>query len=291
MKQMLIATAALIVAVPAVSAKEKVVFVETAVVKDKPIVTLNPAKAYILVRSTDGATVHLMRVPSADDQAVYDRLRGEALTEAREKYTRKAEDYARNQERYERAMEAYTKSKPASGPARTPKPVAPVKPVEPTEENFEFTPFGLMTGVVMGPFNRLSKGDNGSVYLQEVTPGSYRIYSATPMACFCMGSVKFEAKAGEITDVGAFDVGMADERTKGDSAQPGPVVLRYRASGTGYPADPRLSAMKLVPAVLRPVGKLPNYFGGSIDRFPAIEGVMRYDRDRIVDLTAAQAAQ
>jgi len=287
-KPMLIATVALIAAIPAVSAKEKVVFVETAVVKDKPVVTLNPAKAYILVRSADGLTVHLMRVPSAEDQVAYDRLRGEALGEAREKYTRKAADYARDQTRYERAMADYDKSKSPQGSTRMPKPVAPVKPVEPTEENFEFTPFGLMTGVVIGPFNRLSKGDNGSVYLQEVTPGSYRIYSATPMACFCMGSVKFEAKAGEITDVGVFDIGMAEDRIKGDSAQPGPVTLRYRVSGTGYPADPRLSAMKLVPAVLKPVGKLPNYFGGSIDRFPAIEGVMRYDRDRIVDLSGGQ---
>jgi hypothetical protein len=34
--------------------------------------------------------------------------------------------------------------------------------------------------------------------------------------------------------------------------------------------------------------ELPNYFGLSIDRFPAIDGVMRYDRDRIVDLTAGK---
>jgi hypothetical protein len=275
-KHLLIATAALVVSAPAVSAKEKVVFVETAIVKDKPVVTLNPAKAYILIRSTDGATIHLMRVPSAEDQVKYDALKAEAFAEAREKYAKK-------QASYDKAKAAHDRS-----PKGAAKPVLPEKPVEPTEENFEFTPFGLMTGIVVGPLNRFSKGDDDSVYLQEVTPGSYRIYSATPMACFCMGSVKFEAKAGEITDVGVFDTGLAAERTKGDSAQPGTFVLNYRASGEGRPADPRLSAMKVVPAALSPVGKLPNYFGGSIDRFPAIEGVMRYDRDRIVDLTAAQ---
>lgn len=275
MKHLLIATAALAAAAPAVSAKEKVVFVESAVVKDKPAVTLDPAKAYILIRSVDSTTVHLMRVPSAEDQVAYDRLRGEAFAETREKYTKKKASY-------DKAKAAYDKS-----PKGAAKPVLPEKPVEPTEENFEFTPFGVMAGVIVGPLNRFSKGDNGSVYLQEVTPGSYRVYSATPMACYCMGSVKFEARAGEITDVGVFDIGLASDRTKGDSAQPGMFVLNYRGSGE-RPVDPRLSAMKLVLAVLKPVGKLPNYFGGSVDRFPAIEGVMRYDRDRIVDLTAAQ---
>lgn len=275
MKHMLIATAALAIAAPAVSAKEKVVFVETAVVKDKPAVSLDPAKAYLLIRSVDSTTVHLMRVPSPEDLVKYDALKAEAFAEALEKYAKK-------KKAYDKAKASFDSAPKGS------KPRLPDEPVEPTKENFEFTPFGLMTGVIVGPLNRFSKGDNGSVYLQEITPGSYRIYSATPMTCYCMGSVKFEATAGEITDVGVFDTGLAADRTKGDSSQPGIFVLRYRASGEGRPADPRLSAMKVVPAVLKPVGKLPNYFGGTIDRFPAVEGVMRYDRDRIVDLSAAQ---
>lgn len=276
MNSMLSVAAALIVVVAPVAAKEKVVFVETAVVKDKPAVTLNPAKAYILIRSTDSAALHLMRIPSAEDQVKYDALKAEAFAEAREKYAKKRASY-------DKAKAAYDRS-----PKGAAKPVLPEQPVEPTEENFEFTPFGVMTGFAIGPLNRFSKGDSGSVYLQEVTPGSYRIYSASLMSCFCMGSVKFEAKAGEITDVGVFDIRQAASRAKGDSAQPGALVLNYRASGDGRPGDPRLSSMKVVPAMLKPVGKLPNYGGGTVDRFPEVEGVMRYDRDRIIDLTAAQ---
>jgi hypothetical protein len=33
------------------------------------------------------------------------------------------------------------------------------------------------------------------------------------------------------------------------------------------------------------VGELSSYFGLTIKRMPAIRGVMRYHRDRIVDLT------
>ncbi|MBX3595208.1 hypothetical protein [Sphingomonas sp.] len=270
---------------PAFAKKEKVVFVETAVVKDAPAVALDPAKAYVMVRSDAAVPLHLMRVPSAEDQQSYDRLRGEALVEARAKYVKKLAAYERDKAAYDKT------------PKGQPRPELPVKPVEPTEANFEFTPFGLLTGVSIGPMNRFAKSSEGekvSTYLQAMTPGTYRVYgmmSVMPNGavygnCFCMGSIKFEAKAGQITDLGRFGARDVPGRAPGDSSQPAPPALEFKPAVAGTGADPRLANYTIVPAVLRPVGKLPNYFGLAIGRFPEIPGVMRYDRDRIVDLTA-----
>lgn len=300
MKRLLIATAALAAcASPALAKKEKVVFVTASAVKDQPALTLDPARAYVLIRSNVAMPLHLMRIPSSENQVKYDALKAEAFAEAREKYAKKKADYEKAKAAYEKAKAAYDKS-----PRTVLKPVPPVELVEPTEANFEFIPFGLMTGVSIGPLFRFAKGEGGaSTYLHEITPGKYRIYgtlSVLPSAgatggCFCMGSVAFEVKAGQVTDLGYLRALMPDEvkPQDGDATRlfDGEKVAGYQfiqAAPASWTLDPRLSSATIVPAKFWPVGKMPNYFGVSVGRMPPIAGVMRYDRDRIVDLTAAQ---
>ena len=278
---------ALSLALPAGAKDKAPVFVETAAVKDKPAVALNSTKAYVMLRADMAVPLYLMKVPTAEDQATYDKFRADALAKAHGKYVKKQAEY-----------DAAVKDK-ASAPKGTVLPPLPDKPIEPTEANFQFTPFPLLAGVSIGPINRFAKADGGlSTYLQELTPGEYRIYG--PLAtvpnggatgsCFCMGSVAFTAKAGEIVDLGviAAKANLSVKRPEGDSSAPvildGPFLV---PAGTSVAIDPRLSGAHVVPARFRPVGKLPNYFGLPINRMPAIPGVMRYDRDRIVDLTAA----
>lgn len=283
-KMLTFLTLTALAATPVMAKKEKVVFVEAAVVKDRPAVTLNPDKAYIMVRADGAVPLHLMRVPSAEDQVTYDRLRAEALVEAHGKYVKKMASWEREKKAYDSTPK---------GTARRP---LPEKPVEPTEANFEFTPFGILTGVSIGPLNRFAKGTDGdktSTYVQEITPGHYRIYGMMSVlagggaygSCFCMGSVMFEAKAGEITDLGRFASRELPKRDGSDNAKPMAFAFDYRQAVAGDPVDTRLNTMPVRPAMLRPIGKLPNYYGMTIDRFPALDGVMRYDRDRIVDLT------
>lgn len=290
MKRILIATAALAACIsPALAKKERVIFVETAAVKDKPAIALDPARAYILVRSNIAMPIYLMRIASAEDQQAYDRLRGEALAEAHGKYLKKLKSY-------ERAKATADKT-----PKGSPKPPVPEKPVEPTEANFEFTSFGLLTGVPIGPLNRFAKGEGGaSTYLQEITPGQYRVYGTLTVlpnggaagGCFCMGSVAFEAKAGQVTDLGYMRAMMPDEvkLPEGDSARlfdseklEGYQFLQPAPASSAL--DPRLAGATIAPAKLWPVGKMPNFFGVSVGRMSPIPGVMRYERDRIVDLT------
>jgi len=272
---------ALSLAAPA--AAKDIVFVTTSSVSDKPQVSLDPAQAYVLVRADAPTALHLMRMPNAEDQAAYDKLRAEALAKAREKYAKK-------RAAYERAKAAAAKAK---GNASLP---VPPEPIEPTESNFEFTAFGLMAGVPIGPTYRFAKQDGGfSTYLQAVTPGRYRIYGPIAVfgsqgvvgSCLCMGSVAFEAKVGEITDLGTMLVKpQQDAAADADPVRVAVTAFRIQPATAETPVDPRLKAMTIRPAAYRPVGKLPNYFGVAIDRLPEIPGVMRYDRDRIIDLTA-----
>lgn len=279
MRRLILLAAATLVASPA-SAKDKPpVFVETQPVKDKPAIVLDPAKAYVLLRSDVQVPLSLMKVASAEDQAAYDKLKAAALAESHEKYARKIANFERD--------------KMLVGHSPDAKP-----PVEPTEKNFEFVSFGMMATVSIGPVNRFAKGKDTSVYLQELTPGAYRVYGlmfvnpgvAAVGSCFCMGSVKFEAKAGEVTDLGAITVLPPSANVAGDSSHPVDASEKplFTPTPTGTSIDPRLASAHVVPARFHPVGKLPNYFGLTITRMPAMPGVMRYDRDRIVDLTGGE---
>ena len=300
MKRLLIATAAFAAcASPASAKKDKVVFVTASAVKDQPALALDPARAYVLIRSNVAMPLHLMRIPSSEDQVKYDALKAEAFAEAREKYAKKKASYEKAKAAYDKAKAAYDKA-----PTRVLKPVPPEELVEPTEANFEFTPFGLMTGVSIGPLFRFAKGENGaSTYLHEITPGRYRIYGTLSVvanagatgACFCMGSVGFEVKAGQVTDLGYLRALTPDEikLPAGDATRlfDSEKVEGYQfiqAAPASWTLDPRLSGATVVQAKFWPVGKMPNYFGVSVGRMPPLAGVMRYDRDRIIDLTAAQ---
>lgn len=285
-KSFVAALAAAALAMPAFAKEKPPVFVESLPVKDKPVVALNAQKAYVLLRTDQQQSLYLMKIPSPQDQAAYDRLRAGELKKAHAKYLKKKAQY-----------DAAVKSA-ANQPKGTPRPKLPDVPIEPTEENFEFTAFGVLAGVSIGPINRFAKSDGVSTYLQEVTPGDYRIYGPLWIgpdgiaygSCYCMGSVRFQARAGEIVDMGVILSKGADlpKPPPGDSTMP--VIMSVAefltpASASLAP-DPRLGRLPIVPARYRPVGKLPNYWGVTIGRIQAMPGVLRYDRDRIVDLTS-----
>jgi hypothetical protein len=263
-------------------AKSKVpVFVEAKHVKDSPTVTLDPAKAYILLRTPNAMPMHFVKIASTEDQIAYDKLRNEAFAEAKE-------DYIKDLAKYERDLAL---AKKTSG-MKTPK-----KPIEPTEANFQFTQFAQMANFTMGPFNRFYSKDGGT-YLHAVTPGKYRIFGQVdPLVgigvCYCMGSVTFEAEAGKITDLGTMDLDLANSgpAEKGDSSSPrvAAYALALEPVNDLTPVDPRLKSLPRISADLRAAGKMANYMGIAISRLPAIKGVLSYQRDRIIDKKAVAA--
>ena len=100
-----------------------------------------------------------------------------------------------------------------------------------------------------------------------------------------MGSVRFEAPAGQIVDLGIIRY-SGSEAGVGVAAVITPAVVPY-ASGMTRPA--RLDGLPVIPAELRAVDKIPNYLGGLINRHPALPGVLRYERDRVIDDRTGQA--
>jgi hypothetical protein len=277
-----VATAAA-VGTPALAKDKPPVFVEAKNVKDAKVVTLDPTKAYVFVRTTNAMPLNFTRIPTAEDQAAYEKLKAAAFEDARK-------DYAKKLKRYESDLAASKKNKQLK---------APKKPQEPTEENFQFAPFGQLANFTVGAFNRFSNKD-GSTYLHAVTPGTYRIFGQTdPMfgggVCYCMGSVTFEVVAGKITDLGsvAADPDNMPTAEKGDSAAPSisAYALKWTPADAATPIDPRIAAFPRVPATFRAAGKMPNYRGIAISRIPAIAGVIAYERDRIIDLKAQSPSQ
>ena len=117
--------------------------------------------------------------------------------------------------------------------------------------------------------------------------------------CLCLGTVKFEAKPGVITDLGTFTAARDDIPTTipqlqkyvraTDTIDPVPVItlLQPFADGMSVPAE--VSSLPKSAADYRAAGSFPNYFGAIVDRLPPIPGVLDYDKDgRVVDLNAAR---
>lgn len=261
------------------------VYVETAAVPDKPSFTINPAKAYVLLRGDTSTAMKLARVADAEEQASYEAYRLREFEKAHAKYLKKA-----------KLWEQQAKFLKASG-----KPLPP-KPSEPLRDTFQVTPYEVLTMVSIGPIYRFAKSDTQSTYLQALTPGEYRLYGPIYMAaegaigsCYCMGSVKFTARAGEVTDLGVILTRgvTAPTAPQGDSSMPTPFAAQVflGEAPVGMTLDPRIAGLPIRRAAFRPVGKLPNYYGVELGRIPAMAGVIGYDRDRILDLTVGEVAQ
>lgn len=130
---------------------------------------------------------------------------------------------------------------------------------------------------------RFSSGREGSSYLREVEPGSYILYGGigSPRGihvgnCLCMGSVRFEARAGQIVDLG--EIRYPALR----SPPPYSITLVPFDASMRIPA--RLAGLPRVPAELHAAGKMPNYFGVGIDRHDPIPGILAYRRDQPIDV-------
>ncbi|MEQ1688756.1 MAG: hypothetical protein ABL874_09290 [Sphingopyxis sp.] len=222
-------------------------------IRDRPTVTLDPTQAYIMYSGPGQTPLMLMREPSAEDRANWQSRREVALAEAQRRYTRDFERWQRARDEY-RAGERSTR--------------VPTRPVEPTQDNFVFPAIETEMFYQIGPQNRFSK-EGRSVYLSALPPGDYRIYGqmiaaqgqAVSGGCLCMGSTRFSIAAGVITNLG---------RT--ENFQQNDAI------------DPRLAAFTVQPAHFSAAGKLPNYFGVLIGRAAEIPGVLRYERDRVIDV-------
>lgn len=243
----------------------------TKAVADAPAIVLDPAKAYILVESEQASLPAFARQPSAADLEQDNKNRAEELAKKRADWEKTAG--RRN------------------------------RPPEPTEETLEWPEFGQSHMVLIGPDNRFFK-KGVSLYLEEVPPGDYAFYgNAGPDvnggivgACACMGTVVFNAAAGKVTAL-KLSIPVAEAMARREKGQPAITASDLPAGVTSFrlvaatelARDPRIPADSLVAPVYRPLARMTNWYGIEIDRLMPIEGVFRYERDKLIDLTQAAA--
>ena len=261
-------------------------------VKDKPEIALDPATAYIAVRNADAASFSFIRIADEANLADYKARRAAALVKAHAKWERRHATWIKNRD-------AYLKDARNGRPAiRPPGP----EPVEPNDANLAFTPIDVENLISFGPANRFSKSA-ASIYIQGVRPGRYAFYGPIMTAgngshagmCMCMGTFEFEAKPGQITDIGTmilmFDVERGRARTAGTPPPRTTIDLpetvtsvSWRLPVAGDRIDPRLASYTIVPAELHAGRRVPNYLGLEIDRVMPIDGVLAYRRDKVIDV-------
>lgn len=262
-------------------------------VKDQPAVTLDPAKAYLYYDANKfGTALKLIREATDADRAAYAAKRAEMFAKAKKRYERNHADWV-------------AASKAAAGSSSLPKPGP--EPVEPKDDTFSIGPIEMDLMVDIGPFNRFTKAGDTSSYLWAIPPGTYRVYGpvmlnpqGAPMGtCLCMGSVKFDVAPGMITDMGTMVLPFYDavQSAKGGAGEKpktaldlpeGQTSFAIEPAKAGDPIDPRVASFPARPAAYRASGRMPNYFGVEIDRLQAIPGVLRYDRDKIIDAASGQ---
>jgi hypothetical protein len=247
-------------------------------------VTVNPQKAYIFFRAPEKVEISFLRQVTPEQITQWRARRAEALPRALERYSRAQRDYDRMVRSCERQRQpCMTMSRPT--------------PV--TDETFYFPPPELQNflPVSKGPqFSQLEGG--GYTYLIEVPPGTYTLYGTmTSNAysasgfCLCMGSLRFDARAGQIADIGeiryAADLARQVQHVPTIGRVSSIEIVPYAAAMT---RPDRLANLPIVAAELRAADKMPNYYGVFIDRHPAVPGILRYERDRVIDARTGQPA-
>ena len=141
-------------------------------------------------------------------------------------------------------------------------------------------------------------------FLLAVPPGSYFLAAVGYKqlkaigTCLCMGTVRFDARPGRVTDLGYLLASLEDRSTSIPElakrtdpptkyrTAPALVAAAIRPPAPGMPVPPQLAGAAVVPADYRAVGKFPNYFRTMISRLTPVPGVLDYERDRVIDVKA-----
>jgi hypothetical protein len=240
---------------------------------------LRPDRAYLLMRlDTDFSKfdIDLLRVPEAAEIAAYEAEK------------RKAYD----------AELAKAKTKLAKNPKD--------KSVERLGkyDDFRFAYGGRPNLFAMRSNKALVMVSKIAVVLAEVPPADYVVYaqgySEFLYQCYCLGTVGFTAKPGEITDLGtaffakAWEPSpipeLAGEVDLGRSAVMDyglfAAAIRPARPGDAIPAG--LDAGRVKPAGFRAVGPFVETNVVLINRLAAMPGVLAYDGGKVIDVSTGK---
>lgn len=260
--------------------------------KSSAAISLDPAKAYLLLRSPVSLDIKLLRAARPDEVAAYKVERATALEKARGKYFKRLASYKEDVKAWNALM-----------PDQRAQSVKPDLPVEPTDGNFAFKALESDKFVTVWGGRLFDKPSQAR--LIAVDPGTYRLYGqifegnngSSFGFCLCMGSVQFDAAPGRITDLGSIHYPLAEALK--DKAEPswngltpgkgGLTSMRVAPMGATDPVPASLAALPREAAAYRAAGKIDNFFGVLVQRLTALPGVLSYRRDQVVDERAGTA--
>ncbi len=181
-------------------------------------------------------------------------------------------------------------------------------------ENHQFVYEGPPNIVEILGKKAYDKEDVKPTYLVSVPPGKYVVMGAGNgyfiLTCYCMGTVKFEAKPGMITDLGLFIYGGVFGREPSPSPEsvgypelsgyvgkiennlpPQSIIaMAIRPYADGMPIPVELNGFNIVQARYEAVGKLPNYIHTSNYRLAPLPGVLGYESGKVIDLKTGKEA-
>lgn len=254
-------------------------------------VTIQPDRGYVFLKAPNRFAGTFIRIADKEDIKEYQKAREAILAKAQEDY-KKA--YKRWEERAEREQASGRRSE---------------EPVKPEEENFQFVFIEKYQTSDFGPSHVYSKGGGEFTYLESLKPGGYIWYGPVFFnrseqrytgQCYCMGTIRFEVRPGVITNLGNSLFAMP--RWEDDPNAP-PLKVRYSDGFNALTIKFPVSSGELdydLPATLagfeseipdfHAVGKINNFFGQMISRVAPIDGVLRYERDKVIDVRAEIAA-
>lgn len=256
----------------------------------KPVV-IKPDRAYLLFRMQGKWYAPVfMRVPTEAEVTDY---------------------YAAKRQAFDKALPELRKERAAALAKRTAakgKPSDDEVPPEPSLETFDYHHPNVQNLQSVNLGKALEKGKEDRLMLIEAVPGSYVLYGAgnqnAMMTCMCLGTAGFDAKAGEITDLGAIhsdiawqvsdDLVLASETGLGASVNghwgmPAMGVVPATATATSPSAPAALAGKPVVAANWRAVGKFVGPPVFNVNRLVPVAGVLRYDaRGRVIDATSGR---
>jgi len=176
----------------------------------------------------------------------------------------------------------------------------------PTIEEFAFDYDGPENAFNTKNGNFLVDGADMRTLLIEVPAGTYVLYGSSLgsgglVTCNCLGTVKFEAKPGQITNMGSLYVDKVHKPSPVPHLEDnvGPSMFSYGfIFGQGLvpasAADPVPDMLKAFPVVLaeyHAVGLYREPGAASINRLAPVPGILGYRRGAVIDERTGQPVQ
>lgn len=167
--------------------------------------------------------------------------------------------------------------------------------------NYPFTYKATSNVFALRTKDAVAETEQDRTWVLQVPPGEYVLYGSTLSGapglavCNCLGTVKFRADAGAVTDLGTLllrkaadkapEPELASETGLGDKIQFAAFVIAVAVR----PATPSTSVPAGIPADMRrladyrPVPAFIERGAGMINRLAPLPGVFRYENGAVVD--------